>query len=81
MNGAGTSVTASRLFDHLGFTLITTNDDPEERPEKIRRGEVSAVVLVAGSPLRFCDLIGENPLHFLSISSAAEVAAGMHRRG
>jgi uncharacterized protein len=68
VRGAGTSVTAARLFDLLGVTVTTTNDDPEEAVEKLRRGEVSAVALVAGKPAPlFCDLLGENGLHFLSI--------------
>jgi uncharacterized protein len=75
--GAGTSVTASRLFDLLGIAATTTNDDPEQALEKLRRGEVAAVALVAGKPAPiFCDLIGENGLHFLSVPSGAAVAAG-----
>jgi uncharacterized protein len=77
VNGAGTSVTASRLFDLLGITATTTNDDPEEGLEKLRRGEVAAVALVAGKPAPiFCDLIGENGLHFLPVPSEAAVGAG-----
>ena len=45
--------------------------------EKLRRGEVAAVALVAGKPAPiFCDLIGENGLHFLSVPSDAAVGAG-----
>ena len=77
VNGAGTSVTASRLFDLLGIAVTTTNDDPEEGLEKLRRGEVAAVALVAGKPAPvFCDLIGENGLHFLPVPSEAAVGAG-----
>jgi uncharacterized protein len=77
VHGAGTAVTAARLFDLLGIGVTTTDDDPEEAIEKLRQGEVAAVALVAGKPAPvFCDLIGENGLHFLSIPSAATVAAG-----
>ena len=77
VNGAGTSVTASRLFDLLGIAATTTNDDPEEGLEKLRRGEVAAVALVVGKPAPvFCDLIGENGLHFLPVPSEAAVGAG-----
>jgi uncharacterized protein len=77
VHGAGTAVTAARLFDLLGIGVTTTDDDPEEAIEKLRQGEVAAVALVAGKPAPvFCDLIGENGLHFLSIPSAATVGAG-----
>jgi uncharacterized protein len=77
VQGAGTAVTAARLFDLLGISVTTTNDDPELGLEKLRRGEVAAVALVAGKPAPvFCDLIGENGLHFLSIPPGAGVSAG-----
>ena len=77
VHGAGTAITAARLFDLLGFAVTTTNDDPQEALEKLRQGEVAAVALVAGNPAPvFCDLIGENGLHFLPIPSAAAVSAG-----
>jgi uncharacterized protein len=75
--GGGTAVTAARLFQLLGIAVSTTYDDPEEALEKLRRGEVAAVALVAGKPAPvFSDLIGENGLHFLSIPSAAAAEAG-----
>jgi uncharacterized protein len=77
VRGSGTSVTAARLFELLGIAATTTNDDPEEGLEKLRRGEVAAVALVAGKPAPvFCDLIGENGLHFLSVPADAVVRAG-----
>jgi TRAP transporter TAXI family solute receptor len=77
VHGAGTAITAARLFDLLGIAITTTNDDPEEAIEKLRQGEVVAVALVAGKPApAFCDLIGENGLHFLPIPSDAAVGAG-----
>src|SRR5271169_2389671 len=76
VRGAGTAVTAARLFDLLGISVTSTNDAPEEALEKLRQGEVAAVGLVAGKPAPvFSDLIGENGLHFLSIPSDAVVGA------
>ena len=75
--GGGTAVTATRLFQLLGIAVSITYDDPEEGLEKLRQGEVVAVALVAGKPAPvFCDLIGENGLHFLAIPSPAVVGAG-----
>jgi TRAP-type uncharacterized transport system substrate-binding protein len=39
VQGAGTAVTAARLFDLLGIAVTTTNDDPEVGLEKLRQGE------------------------------------------
>jgi len=77
VQGAGTAITAARLFDLLRMAVTTTNDDPREALEKLRQGDVVAVALVAGKPApAFCDLIGENGLHFLSIPSDAAAGAG-----
>jgi TRAP-type uncharacterized transport system substrate-binding protein len=68
VRGAGTATTATLLFNRLGIPVNTVNDDPTVAIEKLRRGEIGAVALVAGKPAPlFCDLIGENRLHFLSI--------------
>jgi uncharacterized protein len=57
--------------------VSTTNEDSREGIEKLRRNEIAAVALVAGKPAPvFCDLIGENGLHFLSIPADAAVGAG-----
>ena len=77
VQGAGTAITAARLFDQLRIAVTTTNDDPREALEKLRQGDVVAVALVAGKPApAFCDLIGENGLHFLPIPSDAAAGAG-----
>ena len=77
VQGAGTAITAARLFDLLRMAVTTTNDDPREALEKLRQGDVVAVALVAGKPApAFCDLIGENGLHFLSIPSDAVAGTG-----
>jgi len=65
VDGAGTPITAIRLFNLLGIPVSTVNEDPEEALEKLRSGAVAAVALVAGKPAPlFCDLIGETGLHF-----------------
>ena len=58
----------SQRFGYLIFSEYRSalvNEDPEEALEKLRSGAVAAVALVAGKPAPlFCDLIGENGLHF-----------------
>jgi TRAP-type uncharacterized transport system substrate-binding protein len=77
VHGAGAAITAARLFDLLGIAITATNETPEEALEKLRQGEVAAVASVAGKPAPvFCDLIGENGLHFLPIPSNVVIGAG-----
>jgi uncharacterized protein len=38
LHGAGTAITAGRLFDLLKIAVTTTNDDPEVALEKLRSG-------------------------------------------
>jgi TRAP-type uncharacterized transport system substrate-binding protein len=48
--GSGSSVTAQRVFDLLKIPVEPVNDRPEMALEKLRRGEIAAVALVAGKP-------------------------------
>jgi TRAP-type uncharacterized transport system substrate-binding protein len=48
--GAGTGVTARRLFDLLGIAVTFTNDDQGKAIEKLRRGDIAAVAFVSGKP-------------------------------
>lgn len=76
VRGAGTAITAGRLFDLLKIAVTRTNDDPATALEKLRRGEIAAVALVAGKPAPlFSELIGEDGLHFLAIPQAPEAIA------
>jgi uncharacterized protein len=77
VNGAGTAITAVRIFELLGVPVHALNYDPQEGLEKLRTGDVAAVAMVAGKPAPlFCDLIGENGLHFLPIALDPAVSAG-----
>ena len=77
VDGSGTEITAARLFELIRIPVHTVNYDPEQALEKLRSGEVAAVALVAGKPAPlFCELIGENGLHFLSIPIEPLVTAG-----
>lgn len=68
LRGAGTEVTANRLFNLLGIRVVPTNDDQEVALDKLRRGEIAAVAFVAGKPAPlFRGLDSRDGLHFLAI--------------
>jgi TRAP-type uncharacterized transport system substrate-binding protein len=68
LRGAGTAITASRLFELLNIPVTPTNDDQEVALEKLRKGEIAAIAFVAGKPAPlFRDITGEGGLHFLAI--------------
>jgi TRAP-type uncharacterized transport system substrate-binding protein len=74
--GAGTAITAARLFELLKIPVIMTNDDQEVALEKLRKGDIAAIAFVAGKPAPiFRTLTGNDGLHFLAIPLPAVVAA------
>src|SRR6516164_7857236 len=74
--GAGTEVTASRLFSLLNVPIIATNDDQAVALEKLKRGEIAALAFVAGKPAPiFSDLASSSGLHFLPIPLNPAVTA------
>jgi len=76
LRGAGTAITAGRLFDLLNIPVAPTYDDHEVALEKLRKGEIAAIAFVAGKPAPlFRDLAGENGLHFLAIPLKPAVTA------
>jgi uncharacterized protein len=76
LRGAGTSITAGRLFELLSIPIIAVNDDQEVALDKLRRGEIAAMGFVAGKPAPiFRNLTAADGLHFLSIPLAPAVTA------
>src|SRR5246127_1907666 len=68
LRGAGTAITAVRLFDLLKIPVTTSNDDQRTALEKLRKGEIAAAAFVAGKPAPiFRELSGNEGLHFLAI--------------
>src|SRR5215469_9276369 len=76
LRGAGTAVTAGRLFDLLDIRVTPAYDDQEVALEKLRKGEISALAFVAGKPAPlFRSIAGDEGLHFLAIPLKAAVTA------
>ena len=76
LRGAGTEITATRLFSLLNVPIVVTNDDQQVALEKLQRGEIAAMAFVAGKPAPiFSDLISANGLHFLAIPLNPAVTA------
>ncbi|SHI97069.1 TRAP transporter solute receptor, TAXI family [Roseomonas rosea] len=69
--GSGTAMTASLLFEALGITPDFAHDPQDVALERLRRGEIAALVYVAGKPARlFAGLGAEAGLRFLPLPMA-----------
>ena len=52
VRGSGTAMTASVLFGALGVPVQAVHDDQATAVEKLKRGEIAALVYVTGKPAR-----------------------------
>jgi uncharacterized protein len=69
LHESGTDATATRIFKALGVEPEVTNFPHPLALDKLRRGEISALVYVATKPSRlFQDIRPDENLHFLSIT-------------
>jgi len=67
--GSGTAMTASLVLGALGLRVTTANDPQDVALAKLRRGEIDAMVFVAGKPARlFTTIEPGSGLHFLPIA-------------
>src|SRR5512132_3568485 len=72
--GSGTAMTASTLFDALGLKIETTNFDQALALEKVKNGEIAAMVYVAGKPTDlFRNIEAGANLHFVPVPLAADL--------
>lgn len=68
VRGSGTAMTAAVLFESLNIPVQIVNDVQDTALEKLRRGEIAAMVYVAGKPARlFTNIPREAELHFVPV--------------
>jgi TRAP transporter TAXI family solute receptor len=66
--GSGTAMTASTLFDALDMSVEATHFDQALALEKVKSGEIAAMVYVAGKPTElFRKIDPGSGVHFLSV--------------
>ena len=72
--GSGTAMTASTLFDTLGLKIEATNFDQALAVEKVKAGEIAAMVYVAGKPTElFRKIEAGSNLHFVPVPLTPEL--------
>jgi uncharacterized protein len=68
LRGSGTAMTASLIFEALGLRVQEQNATQDTALEQLRRGEIAALVFVAGRPARlFSGIRPEEGLRFLPL--------------
>jgi len=68
VQGSGTTMTAALLFDGLGIAVTSAHDTQDVALTKLQRGEIAALVYVAGKPARlFTGIEPGAGLRFLSV--------------
>jgi TRAP-type uncharacterized transport system substrate-binding protein len=74
LRGAGTAITAARLFDLLRVSVTATNDDQQTGLDKLRKGDLAAIAFVTAKPAPiFRELDGHDGLHFIAIPLTSAV--------
>jgi TRAP transporter TAXI family solute receptor len=67
----GTFVTAITIFDRLGIKPKFVYIEQRIAYEKLRKGEIDALIAVQGSPSKFITTIKDENLHFVPVDYAA----------
>jgi TRAP-type uncharacterized transport system substrate-binding protein len=74
MPDSGTYITAEVIFRMLGITVEATSFPQPVALDKLRRGEITALVFVVAKPARlFQDIRPDETLHFLSIATTNDL--------
>ncbi len=76
LRGSGTAVTATRLFRLLNIAVTMTTDSRDVALQKLRKGEIAALALVAAKPAPFFQALkGGEGLHLLDIPLSPQLTA------
>ncbi len=67
----GTFVTAITIFERLGIKAKFVYIEQRIAYEKLRKGEIDALIAVQGSPSKFITQINDENLHFVPVDYAA----------
>jgi len=68
--GDGAAVTGPRLFDLLKLRVQTTHYDQDTALEKLKSGEIAAMLLVGGKPIPQLQRVSaQDGLHFIAVPS------------
>jgi TRAP-type uncharacterized transport system substrate-binding protein len=73
--GSGTAITADRLFTLLKIAVLAAHDPVAAALQKLQKGEIAAVALVAPKPASAFRGLDGNRLHFLAIPITPAVTA------
>lgn len=74
MRDSGTYMTANIIFGRLGVIVDETSFSQPVALEKLRRGEISAMVYVVGKPARlFQEIRPDESLHFLPVTTTTDL--------
>ena len=74
LRGSGTAMTASLLLDTLGITVRREHASQDSALERLRRGEIAAMMFVSGRPARlFAGIRPEEGLRFLPLPADASL--------
>ena len=66
--GSGTAMTAALILEAMGVSATLANDPQDLALDRLRRGEIAALVYVTGKPARlFSGLPADSGLHFLPL--------------
>jgi len=72
--GSGTALTASLLFNLLKIPVEPVYNDQQLALEKLKKGEIAALVYVAGKPTRlFANLKAEDGVRFVAVPQAGDL--------